>query len=281
MCAIERLGPADLDDCERLSAEAGWNQTADDWAFLLGHGEVFGIRRGGRVIASAAIMPYPPVSWICMVLVTAAERRQGHATRLLARCIARNAEFGLASGLDATPAGRAVYLGLGFRDEMAIMRMRAARPDRRLASDDRSVAPVRADDVETLLAYDRRHFGADRGALLRHLLLRAPAVAHLARRDGRLCGFVLGRNGRTATQLGPLVADDEAVATGLAASALGRLPDGPLPVIVDVPLHRPRLSEWLAAAGFAAERPFTRMLSGGMPPGDLSRLMAITGPEFS
>lgn len=280
MFAVEQLGPADIHGCETLSAEAGWNQTADDWSFLLTRGEVFGIRADGRVIASAAAMPYPPAaSWICMVLVTAAERRKGHASCLLAHCRARNAELGLVSGLDATPAGRSVYLGLGFRDALSVMRIRAARIGPAAAAS-ASVVPAGPADLDAILDYDRKAFGADRGALLRHLLARMPAIAQVVRDGGRLAGFVLGRDGRTATQIGPLVADDEAIAIHLAEAALGRVPDRP--VVIDVPLHQSRLRGWLARIGFAEERPFTRMLDADAPlPGDLARLMAITGPEFS
>jgi hypothetical protein len=33
-----RLAPADAGALTRLSAEAGWNQTADDWRLILRHG---------------------------------------------------------------------------------------------------------------------------------------------------------------------------------------------------------------------------------------------------
>ncbi|TMJ27252.1 MAG: GNAT family N-acetyltransferase, partial [Alphaproteobacteria bacterium] len=42
-----------------LSAEAGWNQRADDWKVFLAHGRVTGVFAAGRrLVATAAILPY-------------------------------------------------------------------------------------------------------------------------------------------------------------------------------------------------------------------------------
>ena len=72
-----------------LSDAAGWNQTADDWAFFIAAGEALGIRDvDGRLLASAAALPYDGgVGWIAMVLVDADHRHRGWASRLLATCV--------------------------------------------------------------------------------------------------------------------------------------------------------------------------------------------------
>ncbi len=54
---------------------------------------------------------------------------------------------------------------------------------------------------------------------------------------GRSSGFVLGREGRMATSLGPVVADSEAIALALIAKAAASAPG---PFIVDVPDGAPR-----------------------------------------
>ena len=58
-----------------------------------------------------------------MVLVTAAQRRQGLARWLLRDCIERLTRRQLVPVLDATPAGRSVYSGLGFRDAWSMRRL--------------------------------------------------------------------------------------------------------------------------------------------------------------
>ncbi len=66
----EILSPRDAVAGLALTDEAGWNQSYDDWVFFLTHGTVFGLRDDdGRLVATAALLPYPPVAWISMVLV--------------------------------------------------------------------------------------------------------------------------------------------------------------------------------------------------------------------
>ena len=107
-----------------LSAEAGWNQNADDWALFMRHGTVFGLARSeGRPVATGAILPYPDgFAWISMVLVTAARRRARIGTRILETCCAELTRRGLVAVLDATPAGERVYRPLGFEPMLAISR---------------------------------------------------------------------------------------------------------------------------------------------------------------
>ena len=102
-------------------------------------------------------------------------------------------------------------------------------------------------------------FGADRSALLARLRGRLPAAELVAERDGRIAGLLLGRDGRSASQIGPLVAEDDDVAQALLARALAAI-DGP--VYIDLADAKTALRAWLAACGFAAQRPLTRMLLG-------------------
>src|SRR3954454_13181115 len=111
-----------------LSTEAHWNQNEADWRFFLTEGTVFGIRDGGgRLVASAALLPYSHGNaWISMVLVTESWRRRGLATKLVDACLERAAAQGLTPWLDATPAGATVYGPLGFKAVLELRRLRIA-----------------------------------------------------------------------------------------------------------------------------------------------------------
>ncbi|MBL29448.1 MAG: hypothetical protein CMM50_18105, partial [Rhodospirillaceae bacterium] len=50
------LRPDDAPHLIALSAEAGWNQTVADWAFLIDHGAGWGLWEGETPIASAMIL---------------------------------------------------------------------------------------------------------------------------------------------------------------------------------------------------------------------------------
>jgi GNAT superfamily N-acetyltransferase len=278
---------ADLGEAVRLSASVGWNQVEADWRIFLESGHVIALRDPeGRLAATAGTLPLgPDLAWISMVIVRADQRGRGLATRLLERCVAEIRATGRTPGLDATPAGRAVYLRLGFEDSLSLTRWRRpAVGPADLASapgslpPDLRVRPAEASDRGGIARLDRTAFGADRGALLEPLLARSPGFAAVAEAKGRLRGFVLGRDGRTATHLGPLVAEDETVAAALAAHALERIGT---PVTTDVLDRFSPFTRWLAASGFAVERPFTRMYAGRKEPfGDPALTVAIAGPEL-
>lgn len=272
------LAPGDLDAAEGLVAEAGWNQDRADWRIFLELGRALSVKdEGGRLAATAATLPYAGgFGWISMVLVTSAFRRRGIATRLLGRCIDLLRGEGRVPVLDATPAGREVYRPLGFRDGWPITRWRrtgSMQHDLRTNAED-----MQDGDWREVLDLDARAFGCDRGALLARLLARSRAFACTKRRGGRLRGFLLGREGRVAMQLGPIVAESASDAVELAAFAAARVAS---PVIVDALDRHDGLASWLAANGFTRERPYTRMTLGRDAPfGDPGSLAAIAGPEL-
>jgi GNAT superfamily N-acetyltransferase len=275
---IGRLALAELPDAEALVAEAGWNQGAADWRMFLDFGTAYGVRAQGRVVATAAWLPYERCAWISMVLVTAAQRRRGLATRLLHRCIADVTAAGLVSVLDATPAGRTVYAPLGFIEAWGFARFASERRVVRPAETSTAIEPIADDAWSALCAYDTTVFGNDRSQILARMRGRLRPANLVARRGGRIVGMLLGRDGRTASHLGPLIAEDDEVAKALLASALSGIRGT---VYVDIADAKAGVRTFLEATGFSMQRPFTRMLLGrDRSFDDVTRTYAVTGPEF-
>jgi GNAT superfamily N-acetyltransferase len=276
-----RLRLDHVESALRLSREAGWNQAAADWRLMIDAGHALGVWDSGQLIASALTLPFGgPFAWISMVLVTADYRHRGIATSLLHECLGQAARLDKIAGLDATPAGREVYLPLGFRPVYNLSRRWAKSPPR--------VEPLRRSEIVTrriqpgdlgrVSAYDQDVFGADRGFILQHLLDRVPERAFLAQRGEDVVGFALARDGRDAHQLGPVVADDWKIAERLVVHALA---DVRRPVYVDVPDPQTKFSGWLSDLGFDTQRPYTRMLIDRAEPYDEpARVFAIAGPEL-
>ena len=276
-----RLGPEHLADCVALCVEARWNQTADDWRTMLILGEGFGlVDESGRIVATSLALPFESggFGWISMVLVTESWRRKGLATRLMQSAMQALATRRLVAILDATPAGREVYRLLGFEDTWGIERMQCLAPSKLPPVPRASIRPIQDADWSAVCALDTAAFCADRSELLAALRGRLPQAALVCERDGRITGFLLGRDGRIANDLGPCVAESEDTAIALLAAALEKVS---APVFLDMPAPHAAVGAWLRAAGFTLQRPYSRMLLGRRQPfNDVTRLFAIAGPEL-
>ena len=267
-----------LAGCLALSKSAHWNQNEADWRLMLGIGHGWGITLDdGTLAASTLVLPYGRFAWVSMVLVLPEHRRQGYATQLLRKALAELENRALTPILDATPAGREVYVQEGFRDTWGFRRFQLQETIAALERPTK-VRPLRASDWPPLLALDALAFGASRERLLRSLAARLPQAALVAEESGRLAGFLLGRDGREARQLGPLVARSSDAARALLAEALAKVTP---PLILDVVDREPGITAWLESLGFEFQRPFTRMVHGALvAPGEAGLVYCPAGPEL-
>jgi len=262
-----RLGVEHLAACLALCASAGWNQNEADWRLMLGMGHGWGISLpDGTLAASTLVLPYgKDFAWVSMVLVLPEHRRKGYASRLLRLALADLESRGLTAVLDATPAGREVYRQEGFRDTWGFKRYVLGNQSKTAAN---QVRLIHDRDWPWILELDLRAFGASREMLLRALAQRLPEAALVV--EGR--GFILGREGREARQVGPLIAADREAAMSLLTAGLGAVQP---PVYLDLVDRVP------APPGSVFQRPFTRMVHGSRPaPGNEKLVFLVAGPEL-
>ena len=266
--AIAELGVEDAAAGLVLSTEAHWNQNEADWRFFLSKGIVFGLRDGSQLVATAALLPYSAGNaWISMVLVTANWRRRGAATRLVDACLDAAKKRGLTAWLDATPDGATVYGPLGFTPTLQLRRLRLTNPAETSAAASLSTCPL-----DALIARDVAAMGFDRSALLTEFGSRAGSRIVT---DGNAMALV--RDGRTARQIGPILADraDQALAL---VTAIVRSETGPW--LIDAVHGRDEFLDGLTSAGWNIERPFQRMRFGRATPPAAEQPFAVAGPEF-
>jgi GNAT superfamily N-acetyltransferase len=269
--AIVRLGAEDALSGLALSTEAQWNQNEADWRFFLNEGIVFGVRdHDDRLIASAALLPYASGNaWISMVLVTQNWRRQGLATKLIDRCLEVAAKSGLATWLDATPAGAAVYGPLGFKPMLELRRLRL---ENFVPAKAETVQPMSGRGLDALIARDSRAMGFDRNALLTELGGR-PGSRLLS--NGRAMALV--RDGRKARHIGPLFADDPDRALAM-VHAIAQSETRPL--LIDTVSSQAEFLQGLTGSGWNIERPFQRMRFGRSTAKPAELPFAVAGPEY-
>jgi GNAT superfamily N-acetyltransferase len=280
----------DIEAGMRLKTAAGWNQTEEDWRLFLVLNPVgcFVTVHRGKVIGTVTTIKYGQrLGWIGMLLVDAAHRRRGVGTSLLQRAI-ESLSGCQAIGLDATPAGEALYRRLGFEGECRLQRMMVRRlpyppvsaTRGRVNQDgDLCVCSLNGAALERAVALDRRVFGADRALLLRSLIGRDPPGGWHCNRYGLMRGFCVARRGATCIQLGPLIAETVDDAIEVCTPSFGTLAEEA--VVLDVPSTQERFLQWLLERGFAEQRSFTRMFLGsGRASGTLAQQFAISGPEL-
>jgi len=268
------MGVEDIEAGLRLCRAAGWNQLDGDWRVFL-RSNPAGCRvavEDGEVVGTVTTMRFDDrFSWISMLLVDPAYRGRGIGTALLTEAL-RVLEDMPCVRLDASPAGKAVYERSGFATEYGLVRMRAlaVTPGR---SD--GVRPMEERDIEAVDDLDLEAFGARRRMVLNHLRSSAPEYAFVAEVKGEIAGYVVGRRGFLAPQIGPVVARDARMAAALVSACGGS------GSVIDVPEDDAEWLRWLEAAGFRRERPFTRMFLGDVPEFGQPKLQfAIAGPEF-
>ncbi len=277
---IIKLDDRFLADALALSNEANWNQVADDWAMMITAGEAIGFQdTSGRLIASALTLPYgDQFGWISMVIVTQLRQKQGLATQLLNSCIQRLEDKHLVPLLDATPAGENVYRPLGFLPHFGFERWEheAVENISQTASQrNNKTGMLEKFDPSEIIEKDRKIFGGDRRTIIESLIERSSEFAAVAENNG---GFLLGRDGRTATHIGPISANSPKTAIALLNHALTILSGK---VFIDACNHQNKFIVHLEKYGFRRQRPFLRMAKGytnklGQP----EKMFAMAGPEL-
>jgi len=270
------------DDIERglsLCRSAGWNQLARDWEIFLQQGpdgcRVAEINE--KVLGTVTTMRYQHFfSWIGMVLVDPAYQRQGIGMQLLREAL-QILQMEETVKLDATPAGREVYLKLNFVDEYLLSRMEAVITGDKLK--DSAARSINENEIPALIKFDREIFGADRRSLLTWMWKGALEYAYVVMEKNDILGYCAGRNGDKYTQIGPVIAKNVGVARQLVSAALSNCHGRQ--VILDVPHQQPQWLVWLASVGFTEQRNFMRMYRGpNRFPGLPEKIFAIAGPEF-
>lgn len=275
------MTPVDVAAGMRLKEIAGWNQTKEDWErFLRAEPEgCFVAEWNGQVAGTVTTIVYENrFAWIGMVLVDPQLRGKGIGTALLQKALDHlDAKKVPCVKLDATPQGKPIYARLGFQSEYEIERHSLTREIG--PKDSPATVSGGAEKLEALLKMDSEVFGADRSALLRSLADSAPELVTIARHEGTVQGFALGRKGSRADHLGPWVASNALAAREVLEGFL--LHSRRQVVFVDVVRDNPWAPALLAGNGFQFSRTLTRMYRGeNGHPGRPDLLCAILGPEF-
>ena len=263
----------ELNDALRLSTQASWNQTLQDWENLLGQGLCLGGRVGRRLVCTGTLVDYGDGGWLGMLLVDEELRNRGYGTRML-NILLKAADERLNFkwvGLDATDLGRPIYLKHGFREVGTINRWEV-RPKvlPQLLETREFVDPI---DVSAIEKLDIEAFGA-----AREWKVAVNSAFHVCNENEDYLGFGRSRPGRLGRYVGPVAARSTEAATSIIAGLI-QPHLGEQGIVIDVPSGSSS-ERWLNEQGFRIVRSWTRMIRGTAEIGKPEMIFAIAGPEL-
>lgn len=272
----------DLKPAMDLAGIEGWNQTVKDWMILVDNplNTCLVAEYNGKIIGTSTVINYSDIAgWIGMVLVNKDFRRKGIGRTLVTKILDKVHGFRSVK-LDATPAGQPVYKKLGFIEERVLYRM-ISTPYLNFNKMEYSTEPVaiQPNEFDEIIKFDKDIFGVERAYLLKNSMLNYPAKAFKLKRDEKISGYILGRDGIRYNYIGPVFAFTTSDAKALIFRALKSLTNQD--VALDVPEDKKELIEWLESIGFVIQRQFTRMYLNQNPlPGRIENQYLIIGPEY-
>jgi len=279
---LRKMVLSDMDSLMKLKDAEGWNQLEKDWALLINYPESVNLVAvlDDHIVGTVTAINYAnTVAWIGMMLVDRAHRGRG-ISKLLMLDVIDKLKKCKSIKLDATPAGRPVYLKVGFIEEYTLYRMTNPSVSKISLSDDPfKTEQIKPTDIPEIAAFDKKVFGADRTELITLMYESCPELAWFIKENNRVAGFCLGRRGQNFTQIGPVYASSVKGAKALIRSAVDQITGQA--VVVDIPAERSETKRWLEACDFISLRPFERMYLHNNPhPGIIEDQYLISGPEL-
>jgi predicted N-acetyltransferase YhbS len=216
----------------------------------------------GALAGLGGVTCYGPFAYLGLMAVDPSLQQRGIGQALVEALVMRAQELGNEVVLlDASDAGAPLYARLGFIEDDRVRVYTREAQETSLNSNSIAtplVAPLTQDDLVALAAFDARHFGARREAMLAGSLRLYPGRVFGARDElGEITGYFVAQEQR----IGPWVAATPAVAEALLAHAL-TLSYSANPAVLVPALNRDAI-ELLERTGFTSSRELRHMRHGG------------------
>jgi GNAT superfamily N-acetyltransferase len=284
---IRTMTPDEVAQAVDWAAAEGWNPGLQDTdCFLTVDPAGFiGGWLDGEMISSISVVNYDDAfSFLGFYIVAEAYRGRGYGYKLWQEAI-KHAGNRLI-GLDGVVAEQDNYRRSGF--QFAYNNIRYGGVPKPLGGahvpSGVAITPLTASDAAlaaALSTYDRRMFPAPREAFLKAWVSAEGHIARVARAgDGGVLGYGVIRPCRTGFKIGPLFADDAAIARVLVSELIKAADTGSADVFLDVP--EPHDDAVAIAKDLGLEPVFetARMYTGPAPDIDTGRIFGVTTFEL-
>lgn len=204
------FAPEHIPGALRLSQAVDWPHRAEDWELSLSVSQGVVALADGQVVASALCTVFGPVAMLNMIIVDGALRGRGLGRAVMERIIdlAGPREMRLVATTDGLP----LYEKLGFKAESRISQHQGQA---RAIGGDSPVTTGAAQDIARLARMDEAASGLSREGLLKKITEHGEVLLVDQ-------GFALLRDFGRGKVLGPVVAQDPALARALLSEAARR-----------------------------------------------------------
>jgi len=278
---IRAMTRAELDQLVGWAADEGWNPGIDDaevfWA--TDRDAFIAVEIDGEFAGGGSIVSYQRrYGFMGLFIVRRDRRGRGLGDRLWherkRRLLARLDEP-RTIGLEGVFAMQRYYADGGFQFVCRDLRFEGIGAD---APAPEGVVDLRHVPFADVEAYDRRHFPAPRPEFLARWIDRPGGHAVGVRRGGVLAGMAVLRPCRTGCKIGPLFADDPAIAERLFVALARRVPGAP--IFLDAPEDNPGAIALARRHGMTEVFGCARMFLGPPPVLPAHEIFGITTFEL-
>jgi len=281
---IRNMTRAEVDALIEWAAREGWNPGLHDAElFWATDPEAFiAAELEGELIGGGAITSYAGEFGFMGFFIMRPEFRgrglgnqlwQARRERLLARL-----HPGASIGMDGVFDMQDYYARGGFVFSHRNLRFRAEIGESPAHPDKEEVVALSALPFDDVAAYDRRCFPAPRPTFLKGWIAQPDALALGLRRNGHLAGYGVVRRCREGCKVGPLFADDGAVAEALYGRLAAFAAGGPL--FLDAPEYNPAAMALVRAHRMIEVFGCARMYLGPKPVVSQKRVFGVTTFEL-
>lgn len=227
---IRAMTRVELDLMVDWAADEGWNpglHDADCFHAADPDGFFVGLLDGEPIASISGVAYDDGFGFLGFYIVRPEHRGKGYGLAIWNACM--DYLGGRNVGLDGVVAQQHNYRKSGYA--LAYSNVRYEGVGAAAAADD--VVALSSVPFDRIAAYDRACFPARRDRFLRCWLAMPDSTGHAVLRDGALAGYGVRRRCRAGHKIGPLFADDDAVAETLFTALAGRIADEP--VFLDIP----------------------------------------------
>lgn len=276
---IRRLVEGDIGRAIELTNLEGWGYTKADFERLLALSPqgCFAAEERDKVLGVLSTTSFGPLAFLGAVIVDPAVRGHGVGQLLMHAALKHLASTWVQTvRLNAYTNVIPFYEKLGFHGEYPVVRWQAEVA----AGEPASVPAARPEDIDALVSFDARYFGAPRKTLLARLLEEYPDTFLVAQQGPQVYGYIVGSPYDHACEIGPwVVAPGHPEVARLLFRALVAAV-GPREYAFSGPERNPDLVAFAQEAGFTEAFRTLRMWWGqDLHPGDPRGIWAAAGLE--